>query len=129
MDFRKPRTIAAQISDHICDRILQGVWQSEERLPSVRDMAGLLQVNPNTIMRVYSELQQAGVLHCRRGIGIFVSPDASGMIRRQRRERFVAEELPDLFRTLDALGIEVGELEALYREHRPSPSSRESLCR
>ncbi len=118
MDFRRPRTIAAQISDHLCDRVLGGAWQSGERLPSVRDMAGILQVNPNTVMRVYADLQQAGILHTRRGIGVFVSPNACAEIRRRRRERFLAEELPDFFRTLDALQIDIWEIEGLYREHR-----------
>jgi len=117
VDFRKPRTIAAQIADHICDGVLRGRWRSDERLPSVRDMAGMLQVNPNTIMRVYADLQEKGILYNRRGIGVFASPQAAALVRRLKRERFIARELPDFFRTLDTLQIEIGEIEDLYREH------------
>ena len=117
MQFKKPQTIAAQIAGHICDQLVRGKWQSDERLPSVRDMAGRLQVNPNTMMRVYADLQDRGILYNRRGIGVFVSPGAPQRIRDFRRERFISQDLPNLFHTLDALQFEIVELEALYREH------------
>ncbi len=53
MDFKKQKPIYLQIADTLCERIVAGEWQVDERVPSVRDVAAELGVNPNTVMRTY----------------------------------------------------------------------------
>ena len=56
MDFEKKQAIYMQIGDHICENILSGRWNEGERLPSTREMAVSMEVNPNTVMRTYTYL-------------------------------------------------------------------------
>ena len=61
MDFKKQKPIYLQIADTLCERIMAGEWQVDERIPSVRDVAAELGVNPNTVMRTYDHLQNTVV--------------------------------------------------------------------
>ncbi len=65
-----------QIAEYIHDLILSNVWEDGQRIPSVRDMAMELEVNPNTVIRTYSLLQEEGTLENQRGIGYFTVKDA-----------------------------------------------------
>ena len=106
--------IYLQIAEHVCDRIQLLQWPAGEKIPSVRELAVSLEVNPNTVMRSYEHLQQMGVIHTRRGLGYFVSPDAVSNIAAARKEQFLQEELPQFFRRLLLLGIELDELKDRY---------------
>ena len=61
-----------QIADSISEDILLRKWSELERIPSVREMAVTLEVNPNTVQRTYTFLQSKGIIFNRRGIGYFV---------------------------------------------------------
>jgi len=76
MQFHENRPIYMQIVDYVCDEILSGDWTAENRIPSVREMAAQIEVNPNTAMRAYHYLQERGVLEQKRGVGYFASEDA-----------------------------------------------------
>ena len=60
MDFKETQAIYLQIVDLVCDHIVTGKWKAQERIPSVRELGVQLEVNPNTVMRAYDYLQQAG---------------------------------------------------------------------
>ena len=62
MEFSEPRSIYLQIADQIRDRILQGEWRDGERIPSIRELAIELGVNPNTVTRSYQALLDWGVV-------------------------------------------------------------------
>ena len=113
MEFRERRSIYMQIADWICENILRGTWKEQDRIPSIREMAMDTQVNPNTVLRTYTTLQENGIIHNQRGLGYFVSPGATEKTRSMMREQFIRNELPDLFRKLDLLGISLKDLEAL----------------
>ena len=57
MEFRKNQTIYLQIADYICENIMAEQWIKGDKIQSVREMAATIQVNPNTVMRTYSHLQ------------------------------------------------------------------------
>jgi len=114
MDFEKEQAIYLQIGDHICENILTGVLSEGERIPSTRDMAVSMEVNPNTVVRTYADLQGKGILRNRRGIGYFVADDAQKRILRIKREEFLHKTLPDIFKTMDLLGISFEELRVKY---------------
>ena len=72
MEFDKNTPIYIQIMFEIKRRISIGQLNPGEKLPSVRDLADELKVNPNTIVRAYQELEREGITETRRGMGTFV---------------------------------------------------------
>lgn len=116
MKFKEPKAIYLQIADRICDEIVQGRYAEEERVPSVREYAALVEVNVNTAMRSYEYLQSAEIIYNKRGIGYFVASGAQGKILSIRRTQFLEEELPDLFRSIRTLGLSLEEILKRYEE-------------
>ena len=112
MDFKNGKSIALQIADNLSERILNGGIALEERIPSVRELAAEMGVNPNTIMRSYAELQSKSIINNQRGIGYFVSKDARNIIKEWRRQDFFNTELPEFVHQMNILGITYSELEA-----------------
>jgi len=110
MQFRDSISIYLQIADYICEKILLKQWKVEERIPSVRELAMQLEVNPNTVMRTYEFLQQQNIIYNQRGIGYFVSPDAIKNATQYRKTEFMENELPVLFRNMFMLGMDAQEL-------------------
>ena len=116
MEFRQDQAIYLQIAEHISERILSGAWKPEERIPSIRELAEAIEVNPNTVMRSYAYLQDLGIIYNQRGIGYFVAADARNRTLELKRQNFVRRELPRLFRTMDLLHLSCSDLEALRRQ-------------
>ncbi len=117
MDFNEKQIIYLQIADYVNDHILLGEWKEEDKIPSVRDLAVTLQVNPNTVMRAYDFLQQKEIIYNKRGLGNYVSSEAGTRIASLRREQFLVTELPPVFRTIYMLGITFEELKRLYNQY------------
>ena len=118
MKFNRHKAIYLQIGDHICEGILEGRWAVDEKLPSVREMAMTVEVNPNTVMRTYAELQNQAIIYNQRGIGFFVAPEARQNILAIKKEVFLKDELPEIFKTLGLLDISFDELQQLYRAYQ-----------
>lgn len=116
MKFKEPKAIYLQIADRLCDEIVQGRYVEEERVPSVREYAALVEVNVNTAMRSYEYLQSAEIIYNKRGIGYFVTPGAPRKILSLRRTQFLEEELPELFRSIRTLGLLPEEILQRYAE-------------
>ena len=116
MDFKSEKPIYQQIVDYVCDHIACGRWLEEERVPSVRDLAAQLQVNPNTAMRAYERLQMAGIITNSRGVGYFVSTGAKQRVIDLKRTEFFETTLPEVFATMDTLGITREEVTAKYEK-------------
>ena len=114
MQFRESRAIYLQIADFICERILLKQWKTEERIPAVRELAVQLEVNPNTVMRTYEFLQGQNIIHNQRGIGYFVSADAVKNATAYRKTEFIEKELPNIFRNIYLLDMDVDELKPRY---------------
>lgn len=122
MDFRAPTTIYQQIADLICERILRQAWKEGDRIPSVRDLAAELQVNPNTVMRAYAALQDEGIIANQRGIGYFIGPESRTRTLAAKRAEFLRDDLPRLLQTLELLEIRPEELPALAATRKPPPA-------
>lgn len=118
MRFAERQAIYEQVADHVCEMILRGVWTEGERIPSVRELAMELQVNPNTVNKGYAALQDREIIHNQRGIGYFVADGGRARTVAMKREEFVEEELPRVFRTLELLEIGLDELEGLYTNYK-----------
>ena len=76
MNFKESKAIYLQIADRICDEILLGQLGEEERIPSVREYAAIVEVNANTVMRSFDYLQSQNIIYNKRGIGYFVATGA-----------------------------------------------------
>ncbi|MCM1078922.1 MAG: GntR family transcriptional regulator [Bacteroidales bacterium] len=113
--FNKDRPIYLQISDRICDEILSGAYGDDQRIPSVRDYATLMQVNINTVMKTYEELSRSEIIYQRRGMGYFVTAGAKDAILRQRKDAFLHKTLTEMFRQMRLLGISIYEVVKEYR--------------
>ncbi len=118
MDFKNTKTIYVQIADYICENILAEKIKPGEKIQSVREMAASIQVNPNTVMRTYSYLQEQEIIFNKRGIGYFVADDATQKTKKLRREEFIQQHLPELFKSMDLLEIDFDDLKEIYKRQR-----------
>jgi DNA-binding transcriptional regulator YhcF (GntR family) len=118
MQFRETASIYLQIADYICERILLKQWKVDERIPSVRELAMQLEVNPNTVMRTYDFMQQQNIIYNQRGIGYFVSPDAIKNAMLYRKTEFIENELPVIFRNMNMLGMDLEELKPRFEKYK-----------
>lgn len=110
MEFEGNMPIYLQIADAFCKRVLSGEFAAGERIPSVREYAASIGVNPNTVARSYERLTAMGAIFQQRGIGFFVSEDAVKLIREDSKRRFFNEELPRLAEKAKLLGISSDEI-------------------
>jgi len=114
MEFKDKQSIYLQIADYICEQILLGKWPPGERIPSVRDLGGMLEVNPNTVMRTFDFLQNKEIIFNKRGIGYSADDKAHERILAYRKERFLESELPEFFKTLYLLNVSMNDLQQRY---------------
>lgn len=119
MSFKSDKAIYLQMADRLCDDILAGKYKADERIPSVREYAVMLEVNTNTAVKAYDELSREGIIYNRRGLGYFVASDAAARIRENRKEAFFKEMLPDVFRQMALLDIDIKEVEERWKS-RPT---------
>ena len=118
MEFHQDSPIYLQIADIMCGNILEGMWRPGERIPSIRELAESIEVNPNTVMRTYGYMGEQGIIHNQRGIGFFLADGAYQTTRELKRKIFVDRELPQLFRTMDLLRMGFDDLRDLYAAHQ-----------
>ena len=116
MEFRDNQAIYLQIAEYVCEQILLKKWNLGEKILSIRDLAILMQVTPNTVQRAYDFLQQREIITNKRGIGYFTEADASERILAFRREQFIANELPVFFRNMYLLKMDFKEVESLFEQ-------------
>ena len=90
--------------------LLDGLLKPGDPLPSVRQIAAELQLNPITVMRAYQELADATLVEKRRGIGMYVTDGAREKLLVSERERFLREEWPQLLERIRRLGMNMKEL-------------------
>ena len=110
MEFSEPKGIYLQIADQIRERILRGEWKAGERIPSIRELAVEVGVNPNTVTRSYQKLLERELISNQRGRGYFVSENAVERALGEMRKEFMRDELPRIIETMRLLGIGVEEI-------------------
>jgi GntR family transcriptional regulator len=118
MEFSQSQAIYLQIADFVCEKILLKEWPPEQRIPSVRELAIQLEVNPNTVMRTFEFLQQKEIIFNQRGIGFFVSPKAVNTAMQYRLETFMTRDLPLVFRSMALLGMTPDDLHKPFEKYK-----------
>ena len=118
MTFSNDKPIYIQMADRLCDEILSGVYQDDDRIPSVREYAVLLEVNTNTAVKAvkaYEQLAREEIIYNKRGLGYFVTKGAKKQILKARKKEFMKERLPELFRQMQLLDITIDDIVEAYK--------------
>ncbi|MFO8234241.1 MAG: GntR family transcriptional regulator [Bacteroidales bacterium] len=118
MEFRENQAIYLQIADHFIENILTKKWPEGERIPSVRELAVQLEVNPNTVVRTYNHLQEQNIIYNKRGIGYFVAENGFMQARKLKKDEFVKHDVPEFFRKMEMLDMMLEELYEIYKEQK-----------
>ncbi len=116
MQFNKDLPIYLQIKEIIYNAILAGEYKNGDRIPSIRDMAMNLEVNPNTVTRTYGLLQDEGIIDNQRGIGYFTSPDATILVSNKKKEEFLKHDVPLFFQTMEKLHLKLEHIISIYEK-------------
>jgi GntR family transcriptional regulator len=120
MEFGDSNAIYLQIADQLTENILMKRWNSGDRIPSVRELAVSIEVNPNTVMRTFNYLQEKGIIYNKRGIGYFVSDDGFEKTKALKKENFISQELPRFFREMRLLNLTMEDLRNFYNQYAES---------
>jgi len=118
MEFQKQKAIYLQISDYICEQILLDAWKVNDKILSVRELAIHMEVNPNTVARAYSYLEEKHIIFTQRGVGYFVSESAKKNILKLKKEEFLNQDLPMVFKNMELLNIKMADLKKLYQQYK-----------
>ena len=103
--------IYLQLKERIVTMVLDGLLKPGEALPSVRQVAADYQLNPITVSRAYQELADEQLVEKRRGLGMFVTPDAPEQLLISERRRFLDDEWPAIVERIERLGLSWADLE------------------
>jgi DNA-binding transcriptional regulator YhcF (GntR family) len=115
MTFTNDKAIYIQMADRLCDEMLAGTYKDDDRIPSVREYAVMLEVNANTVVKAYDELSRANIIYNKRGLGYFVTPGAKKQILKERKQEFMKERLPELFRQMLLLDITIDDVAEAFK--------------
>jgi len=116
MEFREGQAIYLQIAELVCEKILLKEWLPGNKIISIRDLAVLIEVNPNTVQRAYDFLQQREIIVNKRGVGYFIDENAIERVIQFRKEQFFENEIPLLFRNMYLLDIATDEIKVRYEK-------------
>lgn len=108
LDFGDHRPIYEQIKDKIKDLIISGVLKEGEKIPSVREMAASLAINPNTIQKAYKDLENEGYIYSLRAKGSFVAPQSEAAREDKRKKLY--EQLSETVKEMAFLKISLDEI-------------------
>ncbi|GAA3805377.1 GntR family transcriptional regulator [Sphaerisporangium flaviroseum] len=107
-DDRSP--IYRQIADHIKADVLREALKGDEQVMSTNQYAAFYRINPATAAKAFQQLVDEGVLFKKRGIGMFVSPDAREVLRSRHRESFFADVVDPMVAEAKAIGIPLSDV-------------------
>lgn len=114
-DFASSKPIYMQLMDRVCEQIVRGEHSPGDKLPSVRDMAVQVGVNPNTVQRVYMELERMYIAETRRGQGTFVTGDLARI--GTLREEMLRERISSFMAAMRDMGMRPDEILRGVEEH------------
>jgi GntR family transcriptional regulator len=120
-EWNDGQPIYRQLRDRVVAMILDGVLKEGDPLPSVRVVAAELRVNPLTVLKGYQQLVDEGLVESRRGRGMFINAGARKLLLQGERQKFLAEQWPRVYETIQRLGLSAEEL--LDGASQPSPDA------
>jgi len=110
LEWKEDQPIYRQLRDKVAAQILTGSLKEGESLPSVRNVAVELQINPLTASRAYQELVDEALVEKRRGLGMFIVKGARSKLLTMEKKRFLEDEWPEINARILALGLSAKDL-------------------
>jgi len=109
-EWNDSQPIYRQLRDRVVAMILDGILKEGDPLPSVRNVAAEYRVNPLTVLKGYQQLVDEGLVETRRGRGMFINTGAHSLLLQAERQKFLGEEWPRIYATIQRLGLKAEEL-------------------
>ena len=104
-EWNDSQPIYRQIRDMVAAMILDGVLNEGDPLPSVRNVAAEYRVNPLTVLKAYQQLSDEQLVETKRGRGMFINPGARSLLLEGERQKFLEEQWPRIYATIQRLGL------------------------
>lgn len=124
-EWNDSQPIYRQLRDRVVAMILDGVLKEGDPLPSVRNVAAEYRVNPLTVLKGYQQLVEEQLVEKRRGLGMFVTAGARSLLLESERRRFLEQQWPVVYATIQRLGLSAKELLASNNSRPPRPAASE----
>jgi GntR family transcriptional regulator len=109
-EWNDSQPIYRQLRDRVVAMILDGLLNEGDPLPSVRNVAADLRVNPLTVLKGYQQLVDEGLVESKRGRGMFINAGARNLLLQGERQKFLVEEWPRVYANIQRLGLTPEEL-------------------
>src|SRR5438034_7995979 len=109
-EWNDSQPIYRQLRDRVVAMILDGVLNEGDPLPSVRNVAAEYRVNPLTVLKSYQQLVDEQLVESKRGRGMFVNAGARNLLLQAERQKFLEEQWPRIYATIQRLGLNLEEL-------------------
>ena len=119
-EWNDNQPIYRQLRDRVVAMILDGILKEGDPLPSVRNVAADYRVNPLTVLKGYQQLVDKGLVETRRGRGMFINSGARNLLLEGERQKFLGEEWPRIYETIQRLGLKAHELLTAANERSSS---------
>ena len=124
-EWNDSQPIYRQLRDRVVALILDGVLKEGDPLPSVRNVAAEYRVNPITVLKGYQQLVDEQLVEKKRGLGMFIKPGAHNLLLENERQKFLAEQWPRVYATIQRLGLTPEELLEAGASHRSKSKPKE----
>ena len=122
-EWNDSQPIYRQLRDRVVAMILDGVLNEGDPLPSVRTVAAETRINPLTVLKSYQQLVDEQLVEKRRGRGMFINAGARDLLLRSERQKFLAEQWPTVYATIQRLGLTSQELLAAAAPGATAPDT------
>ena len=109
-EWNDNQPIYRQLRDLVVAMMLDGLLKDGDPLPSVRNVAAEYRVNPLTVLKAYQQLVDDGLVEKRRGLGMFTTTGARERLLADERQKFMAEQWPQILASIQRLGLSPDEL-------------------
>jgi GntR family transcriptional regulator len=123
-EWNDGQPIYRQLHDRVVAMILDGLLKEGDPLPSVRNVAAEYRVNPLTVLKGYQQLVDEGLVETKRGRGMFINTGAHRLLLQGERQKFLGEEWPRIYATIQRLGLDPKELLEAGTGRQPSPGNK-----
>jgi len=124
-EWNDSQPIYRQLRDRVVAMILDGVLKEGDPLPSVRNVAAEYRVNPLTVLKGYQQLVDEQLVEKKRGLGMFIKTGARNLLLAGERQKFLAEQWPRVYATIQRLGLTPQELLDAAVDRRSPPDAPE----
>lgn len=124
-EWNDGQPIYRQVRDRVVDLILEGVLKEGDPLPSVRNVAAEYRINPITVLKGYQQLSEEQLVETRRGLGMFINAGARELLLQGERQKFLADQWPRVYATIQRLGLKPKDLLEPGAVHKSPPDAPE----